>query len=480
MGSLFLKGILGDSSPYCGVQYGSGAPTQVKVVGGLNKTTISWQNVPGASSYKIYWKTSAGVTRSDSSIGNASSPYVHSDLAGGLSVYYRVVSVGAALEGALSEEVNTVTGASFSNFQNADIVIGQPDFVTKINSPVTAANLNYPGPITVSGNKLYISDSRNHRILGYHQIPTTNGAPADFVIGQPDFVSSGLANPPTATSFSSPWSIASSNERLFVADTSNNRQLIYNSLPTANVNADVVLGVSNFTTAGNGTCSSTDLSSSEGVSTANGKLFVADEGNHRVLIWNTIPTSHYTPADVVIGQPDFTSCTANRGGPTPTANTLATPGGVWGDGTRLFVADSYNGRLLIWNTIPTTNGQPADLVLGQSSMESAVSAATGGGFSLGGVYNIFSNGTQLVVGDGNNNRVLIWDSFPTVNGQSADKVLGQSNFTNNVGNDDSQTGVSGANPTARTLANPYGVYMVGNQLFVDDYDNHRILIFKGK
>ncbi|WP_231292587.1 hypothetical protein [Leptospira meyeri] len=340
--------------------------------------------------------------------------------------------------------------------------------------------MNQPGPVTVSGNKLYISDSRNHRILGYLQIPNMNGVTADFVIGQLDFVSSSLANPPTANSYSSLWSIASSSNRLFVSDTVNNRQLIYNTLPTSNVAADVVLGVSNFTTAGPGTCSNVDLSSSEGVSTANGKLFVADEGHHRVLIWNTIPTSNYTPPDIVLGQADFNSCNSNRGGPTPTASSLATPGGVWSDGTRLFVADSSNGRVLVWNTIPTTNGQPADLVLGQANMESNVSATTASGFSVGGVYNLFSNGVQLFIGDGYNNRVLIWDSMPTVNGQPADKVLGQSNFTNNMSNDDGQTGVAGLNPTARTLSYPYGVYLSGKQLFVSDFDNNRVLIFNGK
>lgn len=376
--------------------------------------------------------------------------------------------------------LTTRTAVLFSNFQNADIVIGQPNFQTNTLAPVSGVSLNQLGPVTVSGNKLYISDSRNHRILGYLQIPNMNGATADFVIGQPDFVSSSLANPPSATSFSSLWSITSSNDRLFVADTSNNRQLIYNSLPTANVAADVVLGVSNFTTAGSGTCSNTDLSGSEGVSTANGKLFVADEGNHRVLIWNSIPSSNYTPADIVLGQADFTSCSPNRGGPTATASSLSTPGGVWTDGTRLFVADSFNGRVLVWNTIPTTNGQPANLVLGQSSMESNVSATTAGGFSVGGVYNVFSNGVQLFIGDGYNHRVLIWDSMPTENGQPADKVLGQSNFTNNMPNDDAQTGVAGSNPTARTLFSPFGISLAGKQLFVSDFDNNRVLIFNGK
>lgn len=86
----------------------------------------------------------------------------------------------------------------------------------------------------------------------------------------------------------------------------------------------------------------------------------------------------------------------------------------------------------------------------------------------------------MVIGDGYNHRVLIWNTIPTTNGQPADTVLGQSNFTNNTPNDDGQTGVAGVTPTARTLFYPYGVYMVGKLLFVSDFDNNRILIFKGK
>jgi hypothetical protein len=82
-------------------------------------------------------------------------------------------------------------------------------------------------------------------------------------------------------------------------------------------------------------------------------LFVADRYNHRILIYNTIPTSNGASADVVIGQPNMTSNTANRGG-SAGANTLYYPYGVYGDGTRLFVADRYNHRVLIYNINYTT------------------------------------------------------------------------------------------------------------------------------
>ena len=44
------------------------------------------------------------------------------------------------------------------------------------------------------------------------------------------------------------------------------------------------------------------------------KLFIADTRNNRVLIYNSIPTENNASADVVIGQPDMVSNSANQGG----------------------------------------------------------------------------------------------------------------------------------------------------------------------
>jgi len=47
------------------------------------------------------------------------------------------------------------------------------------------------------------------------------------------------------------------------------------------------------------------------------------------------------------------------------------PQGVWIQGTRLFVADTDNSRILVWNTIPTSNYQAADYVLGEPDFNTA-------------------------------------------------------------------------------------------------------------
>ena len=82
--------------------------------------------------------------------------------------------------------------------------------------------------------------------------------------------------------------------------------------------------------------------------TSNGnQLFVADTGNNRVLIWNGFPTANHEPADGVLGQADLTHTAANRGTGTD-ADTLAGPRGVQVYDGMLLVADTNNARELIY------------------------------------------------------------------------------------------------------------------------------------
>jgi DNA-binding beta-propeller fold protein YncE len=119
----------------------------------------------------------------------------------------------------------------------------------------------------------------------------------------------------------------------------------------------------------------------DAVVTPDGKLLVADSGHNRVLVWNQIPLTSGQPADLVLGQPDFTSCDANapmsQGGASLVSNrSLAAPVGLWTDGTRLVVIDAGNHRALIWNSFPRSNFQPADLVLGQPDFTTALTVST--------------------------------------------------------------------------------------------------------
>jgi hypothetical protein len=106
-----------------------------------------------------------------------------------------------------------------------------------------------------------------------------------------------------------------------------------------------------------------------GVYTIAGKLIVADTAQNRVFIWNKIPTSQYENPDIVLGQLTASETGRNaRGG--ANAASLEYPSGIWSDGKKLIVADAWNNRVLIWDEFPTRNAQPADVVLGQPDMQS--------------------------------------------------------------------------------------------------------------
>ena len=388
----------------------------------------------------------------------------------------------------------------FSNFAAATVEIGQADFSgsspNQGGSP-DANTLYYPyaNPLVNTDGTLFIGDYQNNRVLGFNALPTVNNANADFVLGQPDFTTT--TGNTSQTGMHYPEQIAMADGKMLVADSFNNRVLIYNSIPADGTAVpDVVLGQPDFTTNDHA-CDATHFDSAETVAgTPDGKVIVTDSNNSRVLIWNSVPTVNDQPPDLVLGQADFTHCISNddnqdsTSDTTPSQRTLFYPAGVWSDGTRLVVLDYRNNRALIWNTFPVANFQAADLVLGQGdfthnaenddNQDGAYDAQPSARtlyFPYGGVY---SNGDQLAIADYDNHRILIWNSFPTSNFQPADVVLGQSDFAHYRQNDDDQNGTIDGQASARVLHNPNGVYFFQDKLLVNDGANHRLLIFQSQ
>ncbi len=320
---------------------------------------------------------------------------------------------------------------SLTNGQEAMLVIGQPDFTTTTEAATDKEFDGLYGRPLLVNDILYLPDYSLNRVLGYNGVPTTNGAAADFVLGKVDF--DDTVSTTSATAFGGPQTVTTDGERLFVTDYSKERILVYNSLPTTSgAAADHVIGQADFTSTDSG-CSSTRFSDPESAIVANGKLILADGDNNRVLIWNTVPTVLDTPADLVLGQDSMDTCVTNdddqdgSSDAQPSNRTLDWPTDVWSDGERLVVSDDGNSRVLIWTSFPTSNFTPADLVLGQADFTTG--AYTSGPSGLDSPYMIHSNGNQLFVADSDNHRVLIWNEFPTENSQAADVVLGQVDMT---------------------------------------------------
>ncbi|MDQ6678439.1 MAG: hypothetical protein M3Z09_14225, partial [Acidobacteriota bacterium] len=232
----------------------------------------------------------------------------------------------------------------------------------------------------------------------------------------------------TAKSLRGPQGVWFQNGKLFVADTQNNRVLIYNQIPAANgAAADIALGVPNLTTAVPValtivTAAANNLTSPVSVSSDGTRLFVTDLGANRVLIWNSIPTSNQAPADVEIGQPDMNGSAENNSSalcpsngtvsstdstltyPARCGKTMSFPRFALSDGTRLYVADGGNDRVLIYSAIPTSNAAAADAILGQQDDVSNISGDNADQFQT--PTSLAWDGTNLYVADVFNRRVL--------------------------------------------------------------------------
>jgi len=263
------------------------------------------------------------------------------------------------------------------NGSAAEAVLGQPDFVTRTRNTggISAATTNDPCAVFVdSKGRLWVADMTNNRVLRFDNASTlANSAPANGVLGQPDFVTNSTGV--TASKMNTPTSVyVDANGTLWVADRANNRVLRFNNAASkANgAAADGVLGQADFVTATSGLTAS-KMNAPWGVcADAAGRLWVADRVNNRVLRFdNAASKANGAAADGVIGEPDFTTSVfnKNRAG-------LGEPRGVAVDGLgRLFVVDEGNTRVMVYsNTASLTNGPNADYVIGQENFNSDVSS----------------------------------------------------------------------------------------------------------
>ncbi|PVZ72079.1 hypothetical protein [Pelagibaculum spongiae] len=378
-----------------------------------------------------------------------------------------------------------------NNQQAASVVIGQDDFVSAnylsstLNGTHDARSVDtsYGNPLFFN-NYLYLPDYEGDRVLIFDGIPTSNSALASAVLGQSDFDESYHGS--GAADFDGPQQIASSGTQFFIVDYENHRVVVYNQQPlTTDASADLVLGQSSFG-PNNSSCAASTLDDPESVFATENLLFVADADNHRVLIWNLPITQNGQPANLVLGQVDFTHCDLNTGEDNVNRRGMSNPTAVWSDGNRIVVLDTYNNRALIWNKFPTQNNQAADLVLGQENFtdndaNTGISGAVINGKVLSDPYNgLDSNGLQLCIADKDNNRVLIWNEFPTSNFQAADRVLGQQDLTLSTLNDANGDSTDDTTPSAQTLNEPKGCYFSNDKLLVNDMANSRWLIYQSQ
>ncbi|MEZ5285139.1 MAG: NHL repeat-containing protein [Vicinamibacterales bacterium] len=285
----------------------------------------------------------------------------------------------------------------------------------------------------------------------------------------------GLALPdakPSASQLYAPRGVWLDDRRLIVVDSGNHRVLVWNHSPDADhAPADVVLGQPSFESEGPraaGRGAANGLHLPTGVLVVDGRLFVADAWHHRVLVWNRVPEVSDTPPDVVLGQPDSSSIEPNAGG-SVSASTFYWPYGIGCVAGRFIVTDTGNRRVLIWDGVPEP-GQPADVVLGQDSSTTALENRGGPptARSFRWPHAVAGDERRLWVADAGNHRVLGWNGTPDGDVDAAE-VLGQPDFAHN--------GEFPYRPqTARMLRFPYSVASDATTLIVADTANNRVLV----
>lgn len=347
--------------------------------------------------------------------------------------------------------------------RTADFVFGQPNFTSNPvnNGGVSATAFHSPAGIAVDvTGRIYVTDRDNHRVLVFSNIADTV---ADIVFGQPNF-STNVANNGgvTATSLHTPSGIAvDATGRIYVADEGNNRILVFDKLP--DTVADHVLGQPSFRSnaANNGGVAATTFQcpTDIAVDTAR-RVYVVDQGNHRVLIFNNLAD---TLADKVLGQRNFTSKAINGGAGT-SRMTLYRPNGIAVDVTgRVYVADRHNHRVLIFNNLADTL---ADMVLGQRNFSGNGSGTSSTGLSYPRGVAVDAAG-RVYVADYLNDRVLVFHNLADT---IADRVFGQPTMATGNFN---HGGLS-----ATSLHMPYGMAIdATGRVYVADFGNHRVLAF---
>jgi len=407
----------------------------------------------------------------------------------------------------------------------ADFVLGQTTFATRTVpadfNRTTKTALSEPSGLAFSSDgDLYVSD-RGVRVLYFKAPFSTFGQAAVRILGvvvgtqtdpNPRTGSGCPALPPqdcettlgaVVTSGGSipPEGVAVLGNNLFVADAGNSRIARYETpdrwpaecppppngvcaqgtvfSPPISQYIGQIDGKSVKSNRGGRESSAISLSFPTALAFLGTDLYVADTGNHRVLVFPQTG-GFYTAATRLLGQVDFPFSAPNlvegkelyiydgRAAAAMVVDTNSNP-------PRLYIADSFNNRILGFRDARNV-GTTADIVIGQQDLlhttanfatadpnsptESTVNTPLG--------LAVASNG-DLYVADSGNSRVL---RFPRPFDQSGDRranlVIGQNSFFTRI-TDASRT----------TMRTPAGVALTqAGHLLVSDNGLNRVLLFR--
>ncbi|MBM3293402.1 MAG: hypothetical protein FJY82_02635 [Candidatus Aminicenantes bacterium] len=266
-----------------------------------------------------------------------------------------------------------------------DLVLGQDSFFT--NNPGTSKKgLNFPGNVAAANGMVAVADTENDRVLIWKRFPQQNGQAADVELLLPGF------SPASADRYEWPWGVWTDGIKLAVAATHGGALLFWNSLPSFdNQPPDYAIRLPQFGTLRN---ISSDGFSYFFVSDHNAKI---DGNRSGTFFWNSFPS-----------RPDQTYDYFREG---------------WIKGVQL-----PDGRLIaagasfleIWNSLPRTASRPPDLIIRNPY------------YSNGDGPDVVVAGGRLYANNYNGNNVQVYQTVPARSDEWPDFALGSPSVSANT------------------------------------------------
>ena len=310
--------------------------------------------------------------------------------------------------------VFNVATSTIADGENALYVLGQSDFISQAGSSTSPSSLNNPLSLVydASNTRLFVADNAASRVLVFAVASNTiaDGENAEALLGQGGF---NTAYPATSqNNLSGPSGLAydASATRLFVSDNGNNRVLVFNASTsslaqyvgsiTGGEPASHILGQSDYSSS-NANTSQAGFSDPLGLAydTMFGRLFVADQGNDRIMVFNNTASSTFVDnenASNVLGQSDFVS--ANY--PGTTQSTLVPNWIAYDSGNaKLFNADSAN-RVLEYSFVKITTASLPNGTVNSAYLKTVAATSTQGTLTFSLVGGSLPTGLSLATTTG--------------------------------------------------------------------------------
>ena len=378
---------------------------------------------------------------------------------------------------------------------------GEPDFLARSpNDRISPRYWTQGRDVSIDrvDHRLFMSDNYGHRVMIFEldRMNRLLERGATWVLGQENTSTSVLRPGRDASTIKLPMSVEydESNKRLFVADTWNDRVLVFDMTPgrvSSGMPASHVLGQPDFVSYdpavardriyfgardGNGIGRVGSRSAELTLDETTQRLFVTDGGNHRVMVFDVHPEriANGAEAIAVLGQDDFTSTETGL-----TDRRWRLPGDLVVDekNQRLFVGVSTQHRVLVFDvhTDRLVNGQPAQYVIGQRNYSNEETGLSDRLLREPDGVSYDAENDHLYVSDKRNQRVLVFDAHPERlrNFPAAIGVLGEPDF------DHMRVGPGDPRNYPDRLHDPRGSYFdaVDQRLYQTEGLNGRMTVF---